>query len=106
MKEQRLAHREAAEEFYLALAARGQQVRVGMEAGGQARWFERLLAELQFELWLGNAPEIRRKRGANRKRIGKMRSARCCPDNFCCQAIMLITVDERERDLEAAMVCF
>lgn len=67
MKEQRLAHREAAEEFYLALAARGQQVRVGMEAGGQARWFERLLAELQFELWLGDASEIRRERGRKQK---------------------------------------
>jgi hypothetical protein len=29
----------------------GMQVRVGMEASGQARWFERLLSELHFELW-------------------------------------------------------
>jgi len=28
-------------------------VRVGMEASGHARWFERLLNELQFELWIG-----------------------------------------------------
>ena len=27
-------------------------MRVGMEASGQARWFERLLAELNFELWI------------------------------------------------------
>jgi transposase len=27
----------------------------GREATGHARWFERLLAELKFELWLGNA---------------------------------------------------
>jgi hypothetical protein len=27
-------------------------VRVGIEATGHARWFERLLAELQFELWI------------------------------------------------------
>jgi len=46
LKEQRLAHREGAEEFYRALAARDQQVRVGMEASGHARWFERLLAAL------------------------------------------------------------
>jgi len=26
-------------------------VRVGMEASGHARWFERLLGELQFGLW-------------------------------------------------------
>ena len=39
LKEQRLAHREGAEEFYRALAARGKQVRVGMEASGHTdRW--------------------------------------------------------------------
>jgi hypothetical protein len=29
-----------------------------MEANGHARWFERLLAELQFEVWIGDAAEI------------------------------------------------
>jgi transposase len=29
-----------------------------MEASGHARWFERLLAELQIELWIGDAAEI------------------------------------------------
>jgi transposase len=38
-----------------------------MEASGHARWFERLLAELQFELWMGDASEIRRKRGRKQK---------------------------------------
>jgi hypothetical protein len=33
------------------------------EASGHARWFERLLAELLFELWIGDAAEIRTKRG-------------------------------------------
>jgi transposase len=47
-QEKRLAHREDAEKFYRALA--GQKVRVGMEAGGHGRWFERLLSELHFEL--------------------------------------------------------
>ena len=56
-QEKRLVHREDAETFYRALA--GQKVRVGMEAGGHARWFERLVAELQFELWVGDAAEIR-----------------------------------------------
>jgi transposase len=68
LKEERLMHREGAEEFYRALLATGQRVRVGMEASGHARWFERLLAELQFELWVvGDAAEIRRKRGRKQK---------------------------------------
>src|SRR5437868_13925241 len=43
------------------------KVRVGMEASGHARWFERLLAELQIELWIGDAAEIRRKRVRKQK---------------------------------------
>jgi hypothetical protein len=42
-------------------------VRVGMEASGQARWFERLLAELKMELWIGDAAEIRAKRVRKKK---------------------------------------
>jgi len=64
-QEKRLAHREEAEKFYRALA--GQRVRVGMEASGHARWFERLLAELQVELWIGDAAEIRAKRVRKQK---------------------------------------
>jgi transposase len=37
-------------------------VRVGMEATGHALWFERLLAELGFELWIGDPAEIKTKR--------------------------------------------
>src|SRR5215470_8814290 len=66
-QEKRLAHPEDAEKFYRDLAAAGQKVRIGMEASGHARWFERLLAELQFELWRGDAAEIRRKRGRKPK---------------------------------------
>jgi hypothetical protein len=51
--ERRLTHREEAEQFYNTLKERS--VRVGMEASGHARWFERLLRELQFELWHGIA---------------------------------------------------
>jgi hypothetical protein len=36
-------------------------------AGRPARWFERLLAELQFELWIGDAAEIRTKRVRKQK---------------------------------------
>jgi transposase len=42
-------------------------VRVGIEATGHARWFERLLAELKFELWIGNAAEIRAARVRKQK---------------------------------------
>ena len=66
-QEKRLAHREEAETFYRAVSAAGQQVRVGMEASGQGRWFERLLAELQMELWVGDAAEIRAKRVRKQK---------------------------------------
>jgi transposase len=66
-QEKRLVHREEAEKFYRGLAAAGQKVRVGMEASGHARWFERLLAELQIELWIGDAAEIRTKRVRKQK---------------------------------------
>jgi transposase len=67
LRETRLQHREQAENFYRELAAQGVQVRVGMEASGQARWFERLLAELKIELWIGDAAEIRAKRVRKKK---------------------------------------
>ena len=65
--EQRLEHSEGAEKFYRDLAAQGKQVRVGMEASGHARWFERLLGELNIELWIGDASEIARKRERKQK---------------------------------------
>ena len=64
-QEKRLGHREEAETFYRALAS--QKVRVGMEASGHARWFERLLAELQIEFWIGDAAEIRTRRVRKQK---------------------------------------
>ena len=66
-QEKRLAHPAEAEQFYRALAARGQKVRVGMEASGPARWFERLVTELQFELWVGDAANIQSKRARKQK---------------------------------------
>jgi transposase len=45
-----------AKKFYVGLA---KPVRVGMEATGYAQWFERMLAELGHELWVGDAAEIR-----------------------------------------------
>ena len=47
--ERRLLHKDGeAERFYRDLKLRGVSVRVGIEATGHARWFERLLAELGF----------------------------------------------------------
>ena len=43
------------------------KVRVGMEASGHARWFERLLSELQCELWIGDAAEISARRVRKQK---------------------------------------
>src|SRR3989442_8897943 len=65
--ERKLGHREEAEQFYRQLEVRGKKVRVGMEASGHARWFERLLTEVQFELWIGDAAEIRTKRVRKQK---------------------------------------
>ena len=67
LQERRLEHRAEAEKFYRELAAEGVKVRMGMEASGQARWFERLLGELKFELWIGDATEIARKRERKQK---------------------------------------
>ena len=65
--ERRLVHREAAEQFYRELRQRNFGVRVGMESSGHSRWFERLLRELQFELWIGDPAEIRTKRVRKQK---------------------------------------
>ncbi len=51
-----------AERFYRDLKQRATSVRVGIEATGHARWFERLLSELQIELWIGDAAEIANRR--------------------------------------------
>ena len=66
-QEKRLAHPKEAEEFYRSLSCVGQVVRVGMEASGHGRWFERLLEGLGVELWRGDAEVIRAKRGRKQK---------------------------------------
>jgi transposase len=38
-----------------------------MEASGHSRWFEQLLRELEFELWIGDAAQIRTKRVRKQK---------------------------------------
>ena len=57
VEEKRLQHRAEAEQFYRSLV--GQEVRVGMEACGHYPWFEWLLAEMGFELWFGDAAQVR-----------------------------------------------
>jgi transposase len=74
LQERRLKHREEAEQFYRALASPGARVSVGMEASGHARWFERMLGELDYELWVGDAAKIAAKRVRKQKTTGKMRS--------------------------------
>jgi Transposase len=66
--ERRLTHSGGeAEQFYRELKKKGISVRVGMEATGHSRWFERLLAELNSELWVGDPAQIRAKRVRKQK---------------------------------------
>src|SRR5262249_60884561 len=55
--QRRLEHVGEAEQFYRSLA--GAEGRGGMEASGHARWFERLLAEVGDELWVGKPAALR-----------------------------------------------
>jgi len=55
--ERRLDHENGeAAKFYRSLP---KPVRVGIEATGPIHWFERLLAELGHELWIGDSAKIR-----------------------------------------------
>jgi transposase len=66
--ERRLNHGDGeAEKFYRDLQQRADSVRVGMEATGYSRWFERLLAELGIEVWIGDAAKIKTKRVRKQK---------------------------------------
>ena len=57
LTERRLEHGNGeARAFYAELQGK---VLVGIEATGHTRWFERLLAELGHELWIGDAAQIR-----------------------------------------------
>ena len=49
---------------------------MGMEATGYARWFERLMAELEFELWIGDPAEIKS------RRVRKQKTDRRMPNRF------------------------
>lgn len=62
-----MAHPEQAEQFYRELQQGNVCVRVGMESSGHSRWFERLLQELQYELWIGDPAQILSKRVRKQK---------------------------------------
>lgn len=54
----RLDHKSGeTQQFYRSLV--GQEVLVGVEATGNMRWFERLLAECRHQLWWGDPAKIR-----------------------------------------------
>ena len=58
-------------------------MRLGIEATGHSRWFERLLGELNYELWVGNPAEIRA------KRVRKQRN-----DRFDAQHILKLMLED------------
>ena len=67
-QELRLNHSDGeAERFYRELKEKGVSVRVGIEATGHTRWFERLLEELNFELWIGDPLQIKAMRVRKQK---------------------------------------
>jgi transposase len=55
---------EEVRQFYAQLL---KPVIVGLEATGSSLWFEKLLAELGHEVWIGNATEIRRRARSRQK---------------------------------------
>jgi transposase len=65
-------HCAEAEKFYREL--KGKQVRIGIEDTGHSQWFERFLAELKFELWVGDWARIRA--GAQQKNDRRPRHLR------------------------------
>jgi hypothetical protein len=61
--EQELNHSDGqAEKFYRDLEQRGIRARVGMEATRYSRQFDRVLAELGFEVWMRDSAEIKANR--------------------------------------------
>jgi len=73
-------------------------VRVGIEATGPIHWFERLLAELGHELWIGDSAEIRAR--AVRKQKTDVRDAALILDLLMARRFPRIWVPTAaERDL-------
>jgi transposase len=71
IKRVQLGHASAAEIRSFYQQFRGQQVVVAYEASGYAAWFEEMLEELGYEIWIGHATAIRsfaRRRQKNDRR--------------------------------------
>ena len=77
MVEKALSHerKEEVRAFYAGLEG---SVRVGIEASGQSQWFERMLAELGHEVWIGDAAKIRA--SCERKQKTDRRDARAAAE--------------------------
>jgi len=54
-------------DFLPEIEGAGSECPRGIEATGHARWFERLLAELEYELWVGDPAQIKAKRVRKQK---------------------------------------
>jgi len=71
-----------AERFYRELKERGVSVRVGMEATGHARWFERLLAELGFATRSTARPCLARVKSALEMNNTQIGHVACCKEEI------------------------
>src|SRR5271157_1335765 len=91
--ERRLEHGGEAESFYRSL--QGQAVRVGMEATGGTRWFERLLDECGIELWVGHPGKIRA--AATRKQKTDRRDAELLLDLLLAERFPRLAVPSPEQ---------
>ena len=76
-------------------------MRVGMEATGHARWFERLLAELGFELWIGDPSQIKAKR-VRKQKTNRLDADCCCS---CCWRIAFLGCGYPVRKIEICVSC-
>jgi len=71
IERRQLSHERAAEVRAFYEQFRGERVVVGFESSGYAAWFEELLEELGYEIWVGDATAIRsfaRRRQKNDRR--------------------------------------
>ena len=92
VREATLAHENGeAQRFYESL--RG-PVRVGMEAVGNTLWFERLLAGLGHEVWIGDAAHIRS------LVVRRQKTDRRDEDSFCRLGASHKEVQPLRRELE------
>jgi hypothetical protein len=72
-----------------------------LEASGHTRWFERLLAELQVELWIGDAAEIRTRRVHRAYiKMGKSTSPRIYWAAAALRVAKVVITDNDKREMD------